>query len=296
MKNFEIKKILIPIDFSETAALALEHGVFMAKLMKAEITFMHVFEAMTFVSALDYSVHNIGIEHESNMERAAREELEKIANEVRARSSVTTETRIEVGRAHSRIVEVAKEIDADIIVMGTHGVSGFSEFLMGSNAFRVANTAPCPVLSVQMKATKLGFSNIALPIDNTPHTRQKLKHAVELAKHYGSTLHLVGIISEDEPGFEGRFMIKLNQAVDFIKSHDVPYTMKTIKGDKIPEIVIQFADEVNADLVAIMTEQEASFSTLIMGPYAQQMVNHCKVPMLSIRPEIGNISNEFSFK
>src|SRR5436190_8443598 len=183
-KKFQIQRILIPYDFSETAELALEHATFMAKLHKAEIHLLHVVESYSFTSAISSAFSKSQTEYETKIETSANVRLKEIGDKLHQTSGMKVVCSTEAGKIYKKIISISEEKDIDIIVMGTHGSSGFQEFLVGSNAYRVVMGAPCPVISVQTHAKKIGFKGIVLPIDNSAVSRQKVRFGIEIAKHY----------------------------------------------------------------------------------------------------------------
>ncbi len=285
-KKFLIKKILIPFDFSETAELALEHAVFMAKLHKADIILLHVIESYSFTSAISQAFGKSQSEFEQKIETSANDRLKELTSKLHHDSGMGVQFRIESGKIYKFIVNVAEEMDVDIILMGTHGVSGFQDFLIGSNTYRVVMSAPCPVVSVQTHAKKIGFKNIVLPIDNSASSRQKVKHSVEIAKHYNSVVHIAGMATMSDVDMLRRFDVKIHQVKDYLEEHEVPYTVKMFKGENAASITMEFATQVNADLIIMMTDQEGS--GIFIGNFAQQIINHSKIPVMSIRPDEGD--------
>lgn len=285
-KKFQLKKILIPFDFSETAELALKHAVFMAKLHKADIILLHVIESYSFTSAISQAFGKSQSEFEQKIESSASDRLDELTKKLHHESGMGVQFRIENGKIYRAIVNVAEEMSADIILMGTHGVSGFQEFLIGSNTYRVVMSAPCPVISVQTHAKKIGFKNIVLPIDNSASSRQKVKHAVEIARHYNSVVHIAGMATMSDIDILRRFDVKIHQVKDYLDEHEVPYTVKMFKGENAASITMDFATEVNADLIIMMTDQEGS--GIFIGNFAQQIINHSKIPVMSIRPDEGD--------
>ncbi|MCC7232653.1 MAG: universal stress protein [Bacteroidia bacterium] len=281
-KKFEINKILIPFDFSETAELALEHAVFMAKLHKADLILLHVIESYSFTSAISQAFSKSQTEFESKVESSANERLQQLSDKLHHDSGMGVNYRTEVGKIYKKIISVADEMNADIIIMGTHGVSGFQEFLVGSNTYRVVMGASCPVISVQTHSRKIGFKDIVLPIDNSHSSRQKVKHAVEIARHYNSVIHIAGIMTMSDVDLQRRFEVKIHQVQDYLDQHEVPHSTKIFKGDNTASITLDFSNSVNADLIIIMTDQEST--GIFLGNYAQQIINHSKVPVMSIRP------------
>jgi nucleotide-binding universal stress UspA family protein len=285
-KKFQIQRILIPYDFSETAELALEHATFMAKLHKAEIYLLHIVESYSFTSAISNAFSKSQAEYETKVETSANVRLKEIADKIHQTSGIKVSHATESGKIYKKIISIADDKDMDIIVMGTHGTSGFQEFIAGSNAFRVVTGAPCPVISVQAHSKKIGFKDIVLPIDNSPVSRQKVKFGIEMAKHYNSVVHIAGIMTMHDVELQRRFEVKVHQVREFVEEHEVPYTVKMFKGDNIATMTLDYSNQINADLIVIMTEQESS--SLFAGSYAQQIVNHSKIPVMSIRPQEGD--------
>jgi len=279
MKNFDIKKILIPVDLSENSLLALEHGTFMAKLFKADMMLTHV-------------VPNVGVfgNKPNTIDSETEKKLHQIANDIHIKNGCKVDISIKHGKISKQVVEAAKEYVADIIILGTHGVSGFEEFFMGSNAFRVITESHCPVLSVQQHSQKMGFSNILCPIDNSAPSRQKLKYAVELAKHFGSKIQLLGILTVEEDELTAKFNKMFDQIEEYLTKHDIKFTSDLVYGENIATTTLKYAEKMGSDLIVIMTEQEDNLTGIFLGPYAQQIVNHSKIPVMSIKPIEGEAS------
>jgi nucleotide-binding universal stress UspA family protein len=168
--------------------------------------------------------------------------------------------------------------------MGTHGVSGFEEFFIGSNAFRVVTEATCPVLSVQKHSIKPGFNRILLPIDSSSSSLEKVRYAAEIAKKYNSTILILGILSVADDDAAAKLEIRLEQVEEFLDKKDVNFESSVVEGENLASISLKQAKKLKADLICIMTEQEENLTGLFLGPYAQQVVNHSKIPVLSIKP------------
>ena len=285
-KKFEIRKILIPYDFSETADLALEHAKFMAKLHKADIHLLHVIESYSFTSAISHAFGKSQSEFEEKIESSANERLQVLADALHHDSGMRVTFRTEVGKIYKKIVTIAEDMSIDVIIMGTHGVSGFQEFLVGSNTYKVVMAAPCPVISVQTNAKKVGFKNIVLPIDNSHSSRQKVKQAVELAKHYNSVVHITGLMTMSDIELQRKFEVKIHQVQNYLEEHEIVHTAKIFKTENTANTTMEYATQINCDLIIMMTDQVGS--SLFIGNYAQQIINHSKIPVMSIRPDEGD--------
>lgn len=291
MSALDCRKILIPTDFSDTANIALDHAITMAKLCNAEMVLLHV------VSAFSYKVTLPEVEEDETqnvkLSKAIDEKLKSIANDIILKHGLKVETMATSGKIRDEVVKKADEIDADIIIMGTHGVSGLREFLIGSNAFRIISEAGCPVLTVQSNAKRAEYKKIVVPIDSSFHSREKLGVSVKMALTYGATLHIIGLRSydHDDENLNARFRMKMKQVEDYLVERGVNYEINTLFCSNIAKTTMDYAKEQDADLIIIMTEQEINTTGFFMGPYAQQLVNHSVIPVLSIHPTEGVTSN-----
>jgi nucleotide-binding universal stress UspA family protein len=284
--KFNIKKILVPIDFSYSSIKALDHAIYMAKINKAEIVLVHIFEGGLSVSGPENLVADVNnsVALESTFINKYKADLDKLAERVRKKSlkvSVITQS----GSAHKEIVKVAKTIKADIIVMGTHGISGIREFIIGSNAVRVISEAHCPVLSVQEHIKKSEFKNILLPFRAKAHSREKIDYAIKIAKQYGSTIHVLGIDTEENTFYYNLILLEAQQIKKIIEKQNLACKVEVISSGYLSKLILNYAQKKKADLIVVMSDMDkANISEYVMGPVAQQIINHSHIPVLSIRP------------
>lgn len=286
MKAFNIQKILIPIDFSETSMLAIEHAGFTAQLFKAELVLLHVIEKHW--EQFSIIAPELRISTPTELTNAIEKKLAEVAGDIMKKYGVKSTHIISNGNIFNEILDVSKEHNVDLVVMGTHGTSGVVEFFIGSNTFKMVTQSECPVVSVQSHATKLGFTNILLPIDDSAHSRQKVNHAIVLAKHFASKIHILGLSDSNDETDRNKFEIKLDQIEEYIKKCDLPYSRKTVDGKNQAKTTYDYAKAVDADLIVIMTDQDEALTGRLMGTYAQQIINHSKIPVLTIQPKIAN--------
>jgi nucleotide-binding universal stress UspA family protein len=143
-----IHKILIPTDFSELAAVALEYGADLALGYSAPVVLVHAYASP--VLAVPEGVVMRTAPDLARLLAHLRAELDKTAARLRELGVTTVETRLAEGSAWHEVVGIAKAEGCDLVVMGTHGRGGLSHALLGSVAEKVVRTAPCPVLTVRM--------------------------------------------------------------------------------------------------------------------------------------------------
>lgn len=293
MKPFKIQKVLIPIDFSETSLIAIEHGAFTAQLFKADIVLLHVVEKHW--EKFSIVAPEMRVEQPGDLANAIEKRLEEVAAGIRSKYGVKSTCITSDGNIFSEIVAVSKEHDIDLVFMGTHGTSGVVEFFVGSNTYKVVTESVCPVISVRAHADKVGFKNIVLPIDDSAHSRQKVNHAVVMAKQFAAKIHILGLADSSDEGELKKFEIKLDQIEDYLKKCELTYTRKTINGGNQAKVSYDYAKSVNGDLIVIMTDQDENITGRLLGTYAQQIVNHSKIPVMSIQPKEGNIPYAMPF-
>ena len=143
----EIKKILVPIDFSDYSKKALQYSVQFAKSFGANISLIYVIERAVYPA--DFSMGQIAVPAaDMDLHERAKEELKNLAaSEISG--DVGVEIILKTGKPYVEIIEAATDIDADLIIIATHGHTGIEHLLFGSTAERVVRKAPCPVLTLR---------------------------------------------------------------------------------------------------------------------------------------------------
>jgi nucleotide-binding universal stress UspA family protein len=140
-----IKKILVPVDFSESSATAVEHAIEFAKAFDAEIDLIHSCHANPAVITPYGSVFPGNLF--DSLRAAASEQLEKVRDQVRA-AGIEATTHLSDNVPSCAIVDAAQELSSDLIVMGTRGLTGLKHVVLGSVAERTVRHAGCPVMTV----------------------------------------------------------------------------------------------------------------------------------------------------
>jgi nucleotide-binding universal stress UspA family protein len=145
-EKISVRKILVPIDFSPASKTALWYALRIAETRNSEITLLHVLEPQDPAALAGRPAAAAFSEQEL---ADAEEALRCLADSAKATSGVGTILR--TGVPTHEIIEAAKELDVDLIVISTHGFTGWKRFHLGSTAERVARAATCPVLVVRLK-------------------------------------------------------------------------------------------------------------------------------------------------
>lgn len=283
MLKLEINHILVPIDFSETALNALNQAAELAKKFEAKLTLFHIFESLGNDSSILPSL-SLG---ESSIDNPLKEKVVQKLDELRKSIadiySKDVNIAISEGTIASAVEEFTKDEKVDLIVMGTHGTKGIIQnYIIGSNSYKVVGSANVPVLTVRKNASKTDFKNIVVPIDFTRFSRQKLPVAAGLAKKYGATLRLFITDQNDEQKAKNTVLIE--QVEKYLVSQDVKFTSEISKNYYSAKEVINYAEQIGADLMVIMSERETTISNMILGPISRDIVNHALAPVLTVHP------------
>jgi nucleotide-binding universal stress UspA family protein len=183
------------------------------------------------------------------------------------------------------VVNQAAAFDDTIVICSTHGASGFEEFFIGSNAFRIISATEAPVITIRHGSVPHEIKKIVMPIDITSDTRQKVPITTEIAKVFGAEIHVVAVSSNQSDDIVTKLNAYTKQVCDYIKDYDVPFKTAKLNGDNITDITIEYALDINADLISIMTEQSLSITNFVLGTYAQQMLSKSPIPVLSVTPQ-----------
>ena len=231
---------------------------------------------------------------EGEDETPIREEIERRnAGVAHLLKDIKLEYVIREGKVSEQLAAQAEEDEALMIVVGTHGMSGFETNWIGKNTYRTITDSPVPVLSVREDFNfRKALENIVIPLDSTTETRQKVPFATRMAKTFGSTIHLLGLYTSDSKDIKGLVNGYVEQVEKYLDKYEVAHHTEYVDAKKnLTVTTLEYADQINADLIVIMTEQEKALTSWLIGNYAQQMLHLSKHPILSIRPEqIGSQS------
>jgi len=282
--NLNIKKILVPTDFSKLSLDVLNYAGHIAKKFDAEIIVMHVMEFYEHNSALGQIM-----DYPDLIEIGIKKKLSEIEATNTDFWGVRTKTKAVKGKIHKEIKEYVKKENIDLIIMGTHGASGtgdYEKYVLGSNAYRVVYSIDCPVVTIKHSTVKVEIKKILLPLDVSKATTQKVDCAIEWAKLLGSTIHAVAVSSFlDEYKVDiSDLEFQLQKVIDKIKRGGVNVEAKMIRHDNISHSVLEYSKEIKPDLTMIMTRQESKLNDLLMGSSARKVISESDFPVLSLRP------------
>ncbi|HQQ13687.1 MAG TPA: universal stress protein [Bacteroidales bacterium] len=270
------KLILTGIDFSDCSINALEHALTIAEKAEADLCMIWVNRPVSgkeiYTIDQDHIIAEVVKRFDSLMSRyQPRLKKGKLSYEIRK------------GKVYQEIVQAAEEMDAFLIVIGTHGASGVEEFWIGSNAFKIVGATERPIITIRGGVNvQRSISNIVMPIDSTIESRQKVPMTALISKYFDATIHVLALFSDPADEVHDTVREYVNQVEVYLKENEVKYLIKELEAANLTDATITYAEQVHANLISIMDEQEVTTSNLWLGPYAQQMVNHSAIPVMCI--------------
>ena len=255
--DYKFKKILIGFDNSEASKVALD-------------------KALQTCNAFGSDLYVVNVNSSKSVEADFKDEITQKASAF----GVAIHYMEKSGNVSKEISITEREIGADLIFMGAHGVQGFQSSWIGSNAGRVVSASSCPVITVQEDSSKSNFSSIILPLDDSIETRQKVPYAIVFAKVFNSTIHILSVSKDKQEETRQRIMAYARQTEKYLDERGIANTSELRQGINVPQACIDYAIERKAGLIMMMTETVSS--GWFMGTYAQQLINHSTIPILSI--------------
>jgi nucleotide-binding universal stress UspA family protein len=201
---------------------------------------------------------------------------------------------IKQGIIFKEIAALGEASEDSLVVLSTHGESGFEDLFIGGNAYKITSHSKRPVITVRRCSVCTNIDKIVLPLDITLQTREKVPYTVELAKLFNSEIHLLTVRLTNIKSIEKKLHQYAEQVGAYIHNQNIPYTVEHLQGKNLTDITIDYAQHVSADLISIMTEQEKSISNLLLGNYAHQMINKALIPVLSFPTyHLGIMADDF---
>jgi nucleotide-binding universal stress UspA family protein len=294
----EFKQVLCPIDLSELSIRSLAYAGAIARLYDGELTVLHVvptFEPMEVRAGALYDPVRI-------VQPMPREEvLERLGQALEAAGIPPAHVTLaaEAGEDAATIVDQAVARRSDLVVMGTHGRSGFNRLLLGSVTEKVLRTSPCPVLTVPPRAPAAPPSDairrILCPIDFSPAALQAFGFAMDLARRTGASvtvLHVIEWMPEEEPRALAHFdvaeyrrhlTLDARTLLEDLIARESPRGAAegTVVAGRAHREIVRAADT-GVDLIVMGAQGRGSRVLPSFGSTTQQIVRAASCPVLSV--------------
>jgi nucleotide-binding universal stress UspA family protein len=278
-----LKRILLASDFSDCAKLAEAYARLLAKACAAKLEILHVLNLQPGMDP-ELTVNRLYLEQ-------LRKETDRELAEALARAAaagVAAAGHQLPGLAGQRIAGLARDIDADLVVLGTHGRTGLGRLFLGSTAEEVVKTAPCPVLTVRLAADPPSIRHVLVPVDFSDYSLEALEYAVQVAKLFGAAVTLLHVLepasygldltlshAADERKMRQRLEGRLADFAALLTAHGLS-ARHAIDAGAPGESIVAWAQEQRCDLIVMGTHGRRGLSHLVAGSVAQAVLRHAR--------------------
>ena len=298
-----IKKILLPTDFSDFSNRAFEHAMAWAKRFGADIHMLHIVTVHNFDPFNpELGFPETGINEQ--LQKSAEREMDRIAGSTQQEEAPTITMETKTGfSSWSEILDTAVKIDADLIVMATHGRKGLQKLFLGSTTEKVVEHASCPVLLLRPREgeemPEAGeVESILLPSDFSNAAGDAAPLALELARYFGAKLNLFHCVEQDVPppyyaaGITSIF--ELNDDILAVSRKHLAELLTDEDADVIehefivregrsPFEIVAFAREAAVDLIVMATHGYSGLEQALLGSTTDRVIRNTPCPLLVIR-------------
>jgi nucleotide-binding universal stress UspA family protein len=273
-----MKKILIPTDFSEHAEYALKVAAQIARKNNGEIILLHMLELPHEGSDAISKGHDIP--ELMFFKNAAINKLEEIMDSPYLDGINVSEV-IQFEMAFEGILNISRLNNVDLIVMGSHGASGYKEMFIGSNAEKVVRNAEVPVLIIKKDMGEFNVDKFVFASDFSDETRQPFAKAVEFANKFGATLHLVMINTPNN--FKSTSTAQ--GIIDgFVRNFQINnYVTHIYNETNVEKGILNFANSIDADLIGMSTHGRKGLAHFFNGSISEDLVNHAQRPVVTFK-------------
>lgn len=274
-----MKRILVPYDFSKVSEHALDFACQIADKVESEIMLLNVIEHPTADSFKTLGIQNVDPMEQLYIKKMYETVQAKLADVVTAAKYVDDmiTTKIQLGNPFNTIIDQIVEEKMSLLVVGTEGSEGLSEFFAGSNAEKIVRKASCPVITVQGKCELEPIEKIVFASDFQHTDDNFVAQLKELQKNFEAQLNIVKI---NTPASFTSTRHDMQQMEDFVKKHSIDnYSIDIYNYKNEEDGIIHYSEDIKADMIALGTHQRKGVGHFLAGSIAEDVVNHSEVPV-----------------
>ncbi len=264
--------ILIPTDFSEVCDNAIEHGLELAKTLEYRVFLIHVITKET----------NKYLNEKKLTRESITERLDGMCQELTKNFGIQVEFLIKSGNLFEKVKDVAEKLNIKLVILGTHGKVGFQK-ITGSYVLKMVTSVNLPTIVVQKRSFKGGYKNIVFPITAQTQDRQKVAWAVNIAKTFDATIHLIPKF-ESEKFYKKRIMSVTKQIKNLFDEYGVKYKDKVSEpgAGNFAKQVIDYSVVNKAELIMTLVNKDKN---LFFSSWDEQIIyNSSQIPVICINP------------
>lgn len=287
MSDFNIRRILVPTDLRESARKELDYAVLFGDTFGAELALFYAdpigFQLDPLTGAPVYA------------SSLTAEQIATLKNDVRAYADKSLGGRqyqvaVRAGDPVSSILDYARECAADMIIMATHGMSGWRRAAVGSVTEGVVHGAACPVLSIARCDATPGVTRIVCPINFSDVARTSLRTAATLAKAFACELVIVHVVETHVDATSARDESYVRTWIAPDVQSNCTYREIVLRGGA-SERILDCVEDIGADLLVIGAQRKLFRDTTVIGTTTERLIRFARVPVLSVIREERAVEN-----
>jgi nucleotide-binding universal stress UspA family protein len=268
--------ILVTWDYTDVSEFALLHALRIAKMVANNIRIIHIVDPVTARKNFN----------------EVEERFRKTVEELQIKYDLPLETIILTGNIFAEISNYASKSDANMVIMGTHGIKGVQK-ITGSRALKVIAGSTIPFIVIQDKPqSEDRFRSIVFPIDFKAENKEKLQWAIYLGKYFNSKVYLFKAPVTDK-GLIKKVNTNLNFAVKYLIQNNLDYEIHTgTKSSKFALETLEFSQKVKADLILITTTKYINIADIMFFGAPEQYIiaNSSKIPVMCVNPRTAFVN------
>ncbi len=274
-----IKNILFPTDFTEDAEQAFRYALETSLKTGAHLHLLHaVEEPYDFAVRVEEAVETL--------KEAAEEKLQKLIAAVKESESyraIPLACRILRGKPYRSIMDYAREVDIDLIIMGTKGESSLKRILYGNVTSDVILDSPIPVLTVPVNSKKPYLDRFIFATDYRSKDLESLKATVNFARSFDAEIHVLHVSQQETTDTEARFREFQDQVEKAITYDKMRF--RHLYAERFSKGISEYVNENPVSLIVITRYKKAFLRTMAWANNTQELTYHTTVPMLVLMPE-----------
>lgn len=276
-----MKKILVPTDFSEYSINAARLAAQIAKKHEARIYFLHSVNIPTVETGIIPGQTQQDLAEGLFILKQVRKNFKKLLN-ADFLKGVNVAEAVMFDGVYEAIVKQSKKHEIDLIVMGTHGTSGYiNDFFVGSNTDKIVRLSEVPVLAIRDEVKEASFKHIVFASDFGEGTDKSFHPIHDLIDSFGSHVDLVRIITRDDFYFTEP-MIEIME--DFAKTKNLKdYSCHVFSAQNVQEGINEFARRQKADLITTITHGRRGLARLFNGSVTNDLIKSSPLPVLTVK-------------
>ena len=276
-----MKKIIVPIDFSEHSEYALETAAVFARKYNAEILALHMLElSNAVISSAESAMEAETVFYLKLAEKKFQEFLDKDFLK-----DLNVTPIVKHFKVFSEVSEVAKEHDVDLIIMGSQGASGLKEVLVGSNTEKVVRHSNVPVLVVKHSPILMEIEDVVFACDFSEDAIKPFLKASKMFDAFGARMHLVYV---NLPDSRFRSTTEIDKRVaDFLKAAegniDKMKNVTYVNDYSIEQGILNVSNILGADLISVATHGRKGLAHFFEGSISEDIANHSALPVMTFK-------------